>query len=98
MRESCIRDKIVVLEEPKGNKTGRELKGIRTIYQLRVRRNLVGRQIMYRADSCWCIECSSGNFDACLTESRWQIADLENRAANRQQLNDVESSDSEVEA
>lgn len=93
-------DRVLRLRNPKGEKKGKAIDGMRKIYQLKTTKTTLGRNIQYRNVTCACNCCVQSNYELCRTNSTWASLDLEQtnrrqyQRRNNQQRQTIIESDS----
>jgi len=80
----------VLITPSHGTKEGREMPGIRHIYQFKANKYNIGREICYRTLTCWCVSCTFGNYEDCIVGSAWLSKDLYGYGAVAPTINEDE--------
>ena len=75
--EMKAHDRVITCIIPHGSKGGKDIVGIRGMYQLRaIEADATTRIIYFREIACHCKYCVLSNYDNCLIKSEWKSLDL----------------------
>ena len=75
--EMKAHDRVITCIIPHGSKGGKDIVGIRGMYQLRaIDADATTRKIYFRKIACHCKYCVLSNYENCLIKSEWKSLDL----------------------